>query len=149
MASNKSVVIIETLLLDHCWICFEKRGKKNFEEHHVVPRSYGGENGPTVSLCCDCHTTAHKTADGLYAKANPLVPYKTIISRERCLYLAQTICSARSAIENINSENKRYVYSGFFDGKTHSKLVRLTEYLKMPQAKVIKFAIEQLYKRFF
>lgn len=142
-----TIQIVDTLYLEECWVCLVKRGTKNFEEHHVVPRSYGGERGPTVSLCCDCHTTAHKAADALYAKGNPVVPLANPMARERALYLAQVICNARSAIENINSENKRYVYSGFFDGKTHARLVRLAAYLKMPQQKVIKYAINSLYER--
>ena len=135
--------ITQTLSLEYCWVCFVKRGARNFEEHHTVPRSYGGERGPTVTLCCDCHTSAHKAADSLYASGNPVVPFKSQISRERCLYLAQVICNARSAMETINSENKRYVYSGFFDGKTHAKLVRIADHLKMSQKKVITYAIEE------
>ena len=146
--ANNEVVITQTLKLDHCWVCLKKINESNTEHHHVVPRSYGGENGPTVSLCCDCHTCAHKTADSLYARGNPIVPYQNVLSRERCLYLAQVICSARTKIES-NPENKRYVYSGFFDSKTHGKLVRITESLKMSQKKVIVYAIDQLYARLF
>lgn len=143
--------ITQTLRLEYCWVCFSdfKKNNLNIEHHHVVPRSYGGEQGPTVSLCCDCHTSAHKAADSLYSSGNPVVPYKVVVSRERCLYLAQVICNSRNAMENLNSENKRVVYSGFWDGKTHAKIKRLAEYHKLTQPKLLKLAIEQLYKRTF
>ena len=114
-----------------------------------MPRCYGGENGPTVSLCCDCHTNGHAAADSLYKSGNPLVPYKNRLSKERCLYLAQVICNARSAMENVNAENKRVVYSGFWDGKTHARLVRLAKYYSKSQPNLLKYAIEQLYSRTF
>lgn len=147
VVDNLSPPIVQTLRLDYCWVCFKDFVNLQVEHHHIVPRAYGGEKGPTVSLCCDCHTIAHKTADSLFSKGNPVVPLANPMARERALYLAQVICNARSAIENLNSENKRYVYSGFFDGKTHARLVRLAAYLKMPQQKVIKYAINSLYER--
>lgn len=43
------------LLQPRCWVC----GASSTEDHHVVPRTYGGENGPQVSLCGNCHTCLH------------------------------------------------------------------------------------------
>lgn len=39
-----------------CEICGVTRG---IHEHHVVPRAYGGINGPTVNLCGMHHTLIH------------------------------------------------------------------------------------------
>lgn len=40
-----------------CPICGEShtRPGHHAEEHHVVPRSRGGKDGPTIYLCWDCH----------------------------------------------------------------------------------------------
>ena len=39
-------------------------------QHHVIPREYGGENGPTVTLCGDCHTKIHAEAESVLAYMN-------------------------------------------------------------------------------
>lgn len=140
--------ITQTLKLDHCWVCEEKFSAQiNVEHHHVVPRSYGGSNGPTVSLCGNCHTNLHKGAEKLFAGESPYYRYSDNAALERCLYLSTVVCNARLSVEN--SENKRYVYSGAFDGKTHDKLVRLSKHFKLPQRKLLKFAIDELYRRTF
>jgi len=141
--------IIETIKSEECWVCTANFKKVNVEHHHIVPRCYGGEKGPTVSICTDCHTNVHDTADALYAKKFINLNYTDHISRERCLYLATIVVNSRLSLENINNENKRFVYSGFFTGKVHKKLVRLAKYFKMSQQKVIVHGIEQLYKRHF
>jgi hypothetical protein len=43
-----------------CYIC----GVSNnaVEEHHVIPRSTGGELGPVVPLCANHHSLLHKAA---------------------------------------------------------------------------------------
>lgn len=44
---------------DKCYVCHSPFNG-NIEIHHVVPRAYGGLNGPTVALCDSCHTRVHK-----------------------------------------------------------------------------------------
>ncbi len=42
-----------------CYIC----GDENIsEEHHLIPRSRGGEKGPTIYLCVKHHKQAHYLA---------------------------------------------------------------------------------------
>lgn len=48
-----------TIALDHCWVCGSREG---LNEHHVVPQSCGGTNGPTVTLCAAHHTVIHTEA---------------------------------------------------------------------------------------
>lgn len=143
--------ITETLLLDHCWVCTVSKVEQNvlFEEHHVVPRSYGGENGPTVTLCEHCHGIAHKLAETLYKGGYPKPPYEVPDYRTRSLYLATVICNARLVLDNINDPNKRMVYSGFFTGEEHAKLKRLAKHYRMSQHKLIVYAIAQLHDRTF
>ncbi len=42
----------------------------HLEEHHVVPREYGGEDGPTRPLCGSCHGALHKEVHNRTSK-NP------------------------------------------------------------------------------
>ncbi len=46
-------------MMNKCWICETTKG---IHEHHIVPRAYGGINGPTVNLCGAHHTLVHNTA---------------------------------------------------------------------------------------
>jgi hypothetical protein len=43
----------------NCYICGDKYG---LHTHHIIPRAYGGTNGPTVTLCGGCHTLIHSIA---------------------------------------------------------------------------------------
>ena len=38
-------------------ICFECESTEGLEQHHIVPRSYGGKK--TIPLCYRCHSKAH------------------------------------------------------------------------------------------
>lgn len=142
---NLQIPITQTLKLDYCWVC----GIENapYEEHHIVPRHCGGANGPTVTLCGGCHSTIHLLADQV-KNGNPITNYKKQISRERSLYLATVIANSELLIQ-ISPENKRFVYSGFFTGEVHTKLVRLTKFYKMSQHKVLVLALDELFKRNF
>ena len=138
--------IVSSMVLDRCWLCGVLKSDSKTEEHHIVPRCYGGQNGPTVTLCSSCHTRVHEAAEGLY-KGNPIVPYASQAERERCLYLATVIVNARIAIERANDPNKRTVFTMWLDGDSHSTLVRLTKHLNISQKKVILFALKELAKK--
>lgn len=53
--------MIDSIVLTHCWICLSP---SSLHEHHIVPRAYGGSDGPTVTLCATCHNGIHHVADG-------------------------------------------------------------------------------------
>ncbi len=46
-------------MVTRCYVCGKSKG---MHEHHVVPRAYGGLNGPTVDLCASHHTLIHTAA---------------------------------------------------------------------------------------
>lgn len=43
-----------------CWVCSSTRGSQH--SHHIIPRNAGGEKGPQVLLCNDCHEAIHHAA---------------------------------------------------------------------------------------
>lgn len=141
--------ITQTIYSDTCWVCNTSRLKSQFEEHHVVPKCYGGEKGPCVSLCTSCHTLLHKNAEKIYANKYPMINYKSNLSKERSLYLSTVVANARHAIEDDGHKNKKTVFTTTFNNDTHTKLVKLTRYYKMSQKKLIEFAITHLYQRNF
>ena len=46
-----------------CFVCDADCGPIQ-HIHHVVPRQYGGDNGPTLALCPNCHAAVHVLANG-------------------------------------------------------------------------------------
>ena len=45
--------------MKRCIVCGVRKG---LHEHHVVPRAYGGLNGPVVDICGAHHTLVHNAA---------------------------------------------------------------------------------------
>ncbi len=142
--------ITSTLYLDHCWVCHVQRdGFTTFEEHHVVPCHLGGTNGPVVSLCDGCHTKVHDSATKLYRGVVNL-PYREEDRRARCLYLAQVICRAQSALESQGNLNKKFKYSDTFSYEEHELLVSLQRYYgKKSQGELVRYALQMLAKQTF
>ena len=64
MQSGKSRVpgppLTQPLILDFCWICGSDR---KLHQHHIVPRAYGGEKGPTITVCGSCHSSVHAVGE--------------------------------------------------------------------------------------
>lgn len=42
--------------MKECYIC---GAKEDLQEHHIIPRSKGGENTKTITLCYSCHCKSH------------------------------------------------------------------------------------------
>lgn len=45
-----------SIKLDHCWVCPSREG---LNDHHVIPKAYGGVDGPQVTVCATHHTFIH------------------------------------------------------------------------------------------
>ena len=97
--------MIKSMILDHCWVCNEKfapKGTAQEEQHHIVPRAYGGSDGPIVSLCDTCHTRLHKAALCIEAK-KPVFPFingLTQDQQQRLLYLSTCVVNAKLATKD-------------------------------------------------
>src|SRR5690606_18118779 len=125
-------------------------GPANREEHHVVPRAYGGTDGPLVSLCDGHHTALHKIAVAL--KSNK--PYHQHLTRDpeqdqKLMYLATVVVNAQAA--TTGDPNKKTMVVVSLDGVLAEKLKRLSK--MYPQvggrAALVKLAIESLYSKHF
>jgi hypothetical protein len=112
-----------------------------------VPRAFGGENGPTVTICVDCHTLAHRLGEKFYSGKWSKPAFTDPNMQSRLEYLGIVIANAQHAVEG--DANKRVSYCGVFDGEAHSKLKRLCEYYGRSQHKIILYAINELYNRTF
>lgn len=137
--------------LDRCWVCqtpFNHSVK--CEEHHVIPRAYGGIDGPQVSLCDSHHTAAHQIADALWAKKNHF-RYLTGDTQKdvKLLFLASRIYNARLLVHK--DPNKRRILVLNPSNAFTLKLDKLkTVYgSRIGRERIIELAVERLYKQHF
>lgn len=144
--------------MQYCWVCGVRfndlttnPGPANREEHHIIPRAYGGSDGPVVSLCDSHHTALHKMAVAL-ASGKPYFQHLNGHSRDqqnKLLFLATRVRDAEAATRNDPNKKASVVLS--LDAATASKLDALKKVY--PQARsragVIKVAIDVLYNRTF
>lgn len=167
MVNGPAFVVSETLVLDHCWVSGEKQG---LHEHHVVPRSYGGTNGPTVTVCATIHNLIHTVASSFYkeilskgpsiiplvmnyntqyesnANAKGLLKYQEEINK--LCYLIYTIVKARALSSKLN-KNKTVTFSTLFDSQTSKKLKRLCKSTGYTQDNMVKACIDSVYQTRF
>ena len=98
-----------SFVTDSCYVCgvrfidSEPPGSAIKELHHIVPRAYGGAQGPLVSLCATCHSKVHLLANSL-PEGNPeLLNGLNNEQQSRLAYLANVIYNSKKmAIKDIN-----------------------------------------------
>lgn len=95
---------------DNCYVCGRRfidadpPGTAIKELHHVVPRAFGGLNGPLVSLCDTCHSKVHRIAGLLpNGDCSKLFAGLNTEQQKRLAYLANVAYNAKHAInEDLN-----------------------------------------------
>lgn len=135
------ITITKTIKLDHCYICLCPGDEGNkLHSHHVVPRAYGGIDGPTVTLCTSHHSGIHDAALACYPnrfdKMNQWLeklPYLSQ-SHERFYYLVNVIMNARRLMSK--DENKRTGASLSLPPQDAKKLDQIREYLSLGNKKM-------------
>jgi 5-methylcytosine-specific restriction protein A len=138
------------MLLDRCWVCDNKFGPSiKKEDHHIIPRAYGGIDGPQVSLCSAHHTALHEIALKLYTKKS----YFQLLTSDpevnkKLMYLASVAYNARVATEN--DPNKKPLLVESVRKETLQKLKKLKSiYRGTARAKLLEAAVDLLYARHF
>lgn len=145
-----------SITLEECWVT----GLKNKRhEHHVVPRAYGGDAGPTVTLNADVHNLlhdCHKELTSKLGKGNERairlrytdkvssMAVNKQLAKQRFTYLVDVILNAQEMAKH--SKNKRV--SGY-SASTHTMLVALTKRLKKSQSDIVDIAIKALHDSYF
>lgn len=143
-------MINQTLKLDHCWICDKtpERDKVKLHEHHVIPRAYGGANGPEVTLCSGCHNLLHDLHHKVKKKGYEVIETGflnwSLEMREKLSYLVSRVILAESVAKQ--TANKKV---GAYNADTYAMLSRLTKHFSMSQTKTRDYAIRFLYEAVF
>jgi hypothetical protein len=148
---------MDSITLPYCWICEQRfvdsvpPGPMLREEHHIIPRKAGGEDGPLVSLCDSHHAKLHKIANRLSSKK----PYFDLLHGEsperqkKLLWLASRVFNAFEATRD--DPNKAVSVLLTLDKGMQAKfdlLRKVYPQLKSREALVI-FAINSLYQKHF
>jgi hypothetical protein len=139
----------EQRFLPFCWVCRAKFGHSMKEErHHLIPRAYGGIDGPQVSLCDSHHTALHNIALRIYSKRKftDLLTGSTE-QDNKLIYLGKVAYDARVLTENDPNKKRVEVYA--FDGDTFEKLRRLKTIYKGSREKIVIMAINHLHSKHF
>jgi hypothetical protein len=141
--------ILEHVFLDHCWVCRTPFGPSMKEErHHLIPRAYGGTDGPQVSLCDSHHTALHNIALRLYSERSFTDLLTQVPEHDsKLIYLGQVVYKARLLTEN--DPNKRRVEVVPLTSDSFRKLIKLKTIHKVSRSKLIETAINQMYSRYF
>lgn len=142
--------LLVTTILPHCWVCGQKFGPSvKQEDHHIIPRAYGGVDGPVVSLCDSHHTALHEIALKLYTKKS----YFNLLTKDKevnakLLWLATVAYNARLATEN--DPNKKPILMEPISRETFNKLLRLKQvFPKASRKQIVESAINNLYAKHF
>ena len=135
---------------DSCWVCSSPFSSSCKEERdHIIPRAYGGIDGPQVSLCDSHHSALHEIALKLYSKKSyfNLLPHKAD-QDARLLYLASVAYNARVLTEK--DPNKKQMVVLHLSGPEIAMLKKLKPvYKNAGRERLIGVAIDLLYKRHF
>lgn len=141
--------MFQNLFLDHCWVCKTKFGsglEKHY--HHIVPRAFGGEDGPQITLCTAHHDILHKIANKIVSNKD----YSRYLTEDastnrRLLDLANV--AARAELAFRDDPNKKTKVPLTLDGATHAKLKDLAKYNGLSQQKYIAKLLEAEHTRTF
>lgn len=101
------------------------------DEHHVIPREYGGLNGPTVFLSPTIHQAIHRCAHNEEARAKFLAGLSPD-ARAKAKMLMFSLELSRSKLDK-ESKNEITIY---LTPTQHDKLHRLSLNLKESVSKV-------------
>jgi hypothetical protein len=140
-----------------CWVCDERfsdavpPGPLNREEHHIIPRQAGGEDGPQVSLCDGHHSKLHKIASRMSANK----PYFDLIHGEpqayhqKLLWLAVKVRDAFAA--TADDPNKKRMVVMTLDQTRVKQLDRLRKVYPSARSReaMYNLALEMLYRKHF
>lgn len=125
-----------------CWACGVS---ESIHEHHIIPRSAGGINGPTVDLCAVCHNAVHKPQEEDSAFMDE--DEHAIITLAKREWLRNIIID--SIVSTKSDVNRPMTFSDRFPPLTSRQLRDLAAGLEKPQNQIVRMAIAHLHNTYF
>lgn len=127
----------------NCWVCNTPMLDAR-HTHHVIPRAYGGLNGPVVDICSDDHNTLHRLA---LRKATEPSVVLALADKPRLAYLVAVVRHAK-AMTNRDL-NKRVTVSTTLSGEVGRKLEQIKKINGLNTEKAITMLITEYHSRRF
>jgi hypothetical protein len=121
-------------LLNCCHIC---SGTDSLHGHHVIPRAYGGDNSPIVTLCAVCHNLVHK-----YALIKDLTDYEL---PGKMRYLVLKIKQAKALTQE--DKNKKLNFHANFEPEYAIMIRQLCDKYGKSQQDIIRLAVLNLFNK--
>ena len=115
-------------------ICYVCSTTTSLETHHIIPVSLGGEKGPLIDLCNNCHGMVHKVASS-----------KKPSKSKKINYLASIIIKHSANV----GKDKPIAFSTRFTSVTNAKLLKLADLFNTSKSNVIVMAIHSMYAKHF
>lgn len=156
--NNLPGIAVKHQIQDTCWVCGVRftdanpPGTANREDHHIIPRAYGGIDGPQVSLCDHCHTRVHKIQACLLHN-KPYFIYTQGLDQngiQKVLYLATCAYNAKKATDN--DPNKKLTLVLSLNGERLQKIEKLKQIMPSgmrSRASIYNYALDYLYSKMF
>lgn len=74
------------------------------DSHHIVPREYGGHDGPQLKLCPSCHATLHRCINNSKMKDEffSIVPRKNLNLAKQAIKVLEDLSKAGNKHTKIN-----------------------------------------------
>lgn len=149
--------ITSTISQPFCWVCqavFFPEGNDPSvirNDHHVIPRAYGGTDGPTVSLCSADHDMLHllaqKIISGKDSEAHALLKLSPTGQRPRLMYLAMSIVSAHNLL--ANDPNKMRSITVRLNGANSDRLQKLAGFYSLSKESLVLRLINEKHSELF
>jgi len=89
----------------------------SLDEHHIVPREYGGESGPTIMLGPDIHSMIHRSTNASIKEQ--FLSSLPMTQRQKVSYLLESIEAAKRLRKKVVGPRKVTLK---IDEKTYQKL---------------------------
>ena len=139
-----------------CWICNKTLAKYGGGDpsllqniHHVIPRAYGGADGPTVSLDTAHHDLLHLVAVRMMTgqQFDTLLVGLDKTSKERLLYLSTRVVVAAQYVEG--DPNKRVITHFSLNKSENDVFTQLADFHGLSKVSLLKKLLAQEYRRCF
>lgn len=137
-----------------CIVCGSSEG---LQEHHVIPRTYGGLNGPTVILCTKHHALVHSLAqaDNEWLVRDKLISHYARLPKaefelegrvskegnDHLLQLASVIIRAKNSIKH---ESRRMTITHVLSPLRAEKFKRLRDSRGFTTGQFIDFLLDSV-----
>lgn len=138
---------------DVCFVCqrsFSSDSALRPHDHHIIPKSYGGVDGPMARLCSGHHDLVHSIAKRLISEKSHY-PLTQDISDpdllQRLMFLASRIQLAHAAL--ANDPEKKLIFTASLKKEVHDKLNALCKYHHLNKNDMLRVLIEKAYSSIF